>query len=135
MSKRKRKGRIDIIPYRSDLVEKARQLRNSATPGEKRLWKYISRKQICGYDFDRQTPMDNFIVDFCCKELKLVIELDGRYHDFKVEYDERRQKRIESYGVQVIRFEEKQVLEDIDSVLREIRYWVLQRAMKLGLVE
>jgi len=56
----------------------------------------------------------------------LVIELDGRYHDFKVEYDERRQIRIESYGVQVIRFEEKTVLEDIDQVLAEIRYWVLE---------
>jgi len=127
MSKRKRKGRIEIIPYRSDLVEKARLLRNKSTPGEKRLWKYISRKQILGYDFDRQTPIDNYIVDFCCKELKLVIELDGRYHDFKVEYDERRQIRIESYGVQVIRFEEKMVLEDIDQVLAEIRYWVLER--------
>ncbi|CAN5131666.1 endonuclease domain-containing protein [soil metagenome] len=124
---KKRSGRIEIIPYRSDLVEKARELRNSATPGEKRLWKYISRRQIHGFDFDRQTPIDNYIVDFCCKELKLVIELDGRYHDFKAEYDERRQKRIESYGVQVIRFEEKFVLEDIDQVLAEIRYWVLER--------
>ena len=126
MSERKQKGRIEIILYRSDLVEKARLLRNKSTPGEKRLWKYISRKQILGYDFDRQTPIDNYIVDFCCKALKLVIELDGRYQDFKVEYDERRQKRIESYGVQVIRFEEKMVLEDIDQVLAEIRYWVLE---------
>ena len=69
------------------------------------------------------TPMLDYIVDFCCKELRLVIELDGRYHDFKVEYDLRRQKRIESYGVQVIWFEEMIVLEDIDQVLTEIRYW------------
>jgi len=71
--------------------------------------------------------MDNYIVDFCCKQLKLVIELDGRSHDFKISYDVRRQKRLESYGVQVIRFEEIQVLEDIDAVLSEIRYWVKQR--------
>ena len=135
MSKRKRKGRIEIIPYRSDLVEKARQLRNSATPGEKRLWKYISRKQILGYDFDRQTPIDNYIVDFCCKELKLVIELDGRYHDFKVEYDERRQKRIESHGVQFIRFTEKEIIEDIDPILEEIRYWVTERVKTMKLEE
>ena len=68
--------------------------------------------------------MLDYIVDFCCKKLKLVIELDGRYHDFKVEYDLRRQKRIESFGVHMIRFEEKEVLEDIDQVLAEIRYWV-----------
>jgi len=122
-----RSGRIEIIPYRSNLVEKARKLRNSATSGEKHLWKYISGKQMYGYDFDRQTSIDNYIVDFCCKELKLVIELDGRYHDFKVEYDEQRQKRMESFGVQVIRFEEKKVLENIDQVLAEIRYWVLER--------
>jgi very-short-patch-repair endonuclease len=84
-------------------------------------------EQIYGYDFDRKTPMDNYIVDFCCKQLKLVIELDGRSHDFKISYDVRRQKRLESYGVQVIRFEEIQVLEDIDAVLSEIRYWVKQR--------
>lgn len=123
----KRKRRIEIIPYRSDLVEKARELRNNATPAEKRLWKYISRKQIYGYDFDRQTPINNYIVDFCCKELKLVIELDGIYHDFKVEYDQRRHKRIESFGVKIIRFEENQVLKDIEPVLNEISYWVKQR--------
>ena len=60
--------------------------------------------------------MLDYIVDYCCKELRLAIEMDGRYHDFKVEYDMRRQKRIESYGVQVIRFEEMIVLKDIDNV-------------------
>ena len=58
--------------------------------------------------------MLDYIVDFWFKELRLVIELDGRYHDFKVESDMRRQKRIQSYGVLVIRFEEMIVLKDID---------------------
>ena len=131
MKKQKRKGRIDIIPYRSDLVEKARKLRYNATTGEKRLWKYISRKQIHGYDFDRQTPIDAYIVDFFCKRLRLAIELDGQYHDFKVEYDERRQNRIQRFGVKVIRFEEKAVLEDIDPILEEISYWVQKRAKRM----
>ena len=135
MKKQKRKGRIDIIPYWSDLVEKARKLRNNATTGEKRLWKYISRKQIHGYDFDRQTPIDAYIVDFFCKRLRLAIELDGQYHDFKVEYDERRQNRIQRFGVKVIRFEEKAVLEDIDPILEEISYWVLKRAKRMRFEE
>ena len=135
MKKQKRKGRIDIIPYRSDLVEKARKLRNNATTGEKRLWKYISRKQIHGYDFDRQTPIDAYIVDFFCKRLRLAIELDGQYHDFKVEYDERRQNRIQRFGVKVIRFEEKAVLEDIDPILEEISYWVQKRAKRMRFEE
>ena len=127
MTNNRRKQNIKIIPYRSDLVKKARELRNNATPAEKRLWKYISRKQIHGYDFDRQTPIDNYIVDFCCKKLYLVIELDGMYHDFQIKYDLRRQKRIESLGLKVIRFEEIQVLKNIDPILDEIGYWVKQR--------
>ena len=120
-------GGIGIIPYRADLVERARKLRNNSTPAEKRLWKYISRKQIHGFDFDRQTPIDNYIVDFFCKELKLVIELDGMYHDLQVEYDHRRQNRIKSFEIKIIRFEEKQVIKNIDPVLDEIEYWVLER--------
>jgi len=127
MKRRKRKGRIDIIPYRSGLVEKARELRNNATPAEKYLWTFLSGKQIHGYDFDRQTPIDNYIVDFCCKELKLVIELDGRYHELQPEKDLKRQSRLESLGLKVIRFEEQEVLNDIETVLKEISYWVQLR--------
>lgn len=108
-------------------MEKARDLRNNATPAEKYLWKHLSLKQIHGYDFDRQTPIDNFIVDFCCKELKFVIELEGIYHDFQIEEDLRRQNRIESFGVKIIRFEEKQVLKEVETVLSEIEYRVAKR--------
>src|SRR6056297_350384 len=124
MKRRKRKGRIDIIPYRSGLVEKARELRNNATPAEKYLWTFLSGKQMNVYDFDRQTPIDNYIVDFCCKELKLVIELDGKYHDLQPVKDLKRQTRLESLGLKVIRFEEQQVLDDIEAVLTEVVYWV-----------
>jgi len=127
MKRRKRKGRIDIIPYRSGLVEKARELRNNATPAEKYLWTFLSGKQMNVYDFDRQTPIDNYIVDFCCKELKLVIELDGRYHELQPEKDLKRQSRLESLGLKVIRFEEQEVLNDIETVLKEISYWVQLR--------
>ena len=122
------KRKTNIIPYRKDLKEKARKLRNNATPGEKRLWKHISRKQIHGYDFDRQKPIDRFIVDFYCKDLKLAIELDGQSHDFKVEYDLIRQKRLEYFGIKMIRFEERDVLKDLDNVLLEIEYWVQKLA-------
>ena len=127
MKKRKRKGRIDIIPYRSGLVKKARELRNNATPAEKYLWTFLSRNQLKGYDFDRQTPIDNYIVDICCKELKLVIELDGKYHELQSEKDQLRQRRLESLGLRVIRFEEQKVLNDVETVLKEITYWVQLR--------
>ena len=124
---RRRRGRIDIIPYRSGLVEKARELRNNATPAEKYLWTYLKGKQIRGYDFDRQTPIDNYIVDFCCKELKLVIELDGKYHEQQPVKDLNRQVRLESFNLKIIRFEELQVLKDIETVLKEIGYWIRVR--------
>ena len=121
------KCRQEIIPYRPDLVEKARYFRNNSTPAEKRLWKYISRKQVGGYDFDRQKPIDRYIVDFYCKTLKLAIEVDGQSHDFKVEYDLKRQKRLESFGIKVIRFSEGDLLRDIDPILEELHYWVSER--------
>lgn len=123
-----RKKRVKIIPYKPELVERARQLRLNSTPAEKRLWKYISRKQIHGFDFDRQKPIDRFIVDFYCKKLMLAIEIDGFSHDFKFQYDVKRQKRLESFGIKVIRFSEREVLTDLENVLSEIEYWVLEIA-------
>ena len=76
-----------IIPYNKDLVERARYLRKNSSPGEIELWLGLKKKQILGYDFDRQKPIDNFIVDFYCKELKLAIEVDGNSHDYKIGYD------------------------------------------------
>jgi len=113
----------EIISYRPELVERARELRKNLTPAETLLWKNLKGKKINGFDFDRQKPIDRFIVDFYCKILKLAIEVDGQSHDFKIEYDVTRQKRLESFGIKVIRFTEKEVLHDLDNVLTEIEYW------------
>ena len=72
-----------IIPYNPLLKERARQLRQNMTPGEITLWKHLKGKQMCSYDFDRQRPIDQFIVDFYCKKLMLAIEIDGFSHDSK----------------------------------------------------
>lgn len=120
------KLRFDIIPYRPELVKRAKELRKNLTPAESRLWKFISRKQVLGVDFDRQKPTDRYIVDFYCKRLKLAIEIDGQSHDFKVEYDLKRQEILESFGIKMIRFSEKEVLKNLESVLSEIEYWVQQ---------
>ena len=62
---------VKIIPYNPILKERARELRKNMTPGEVILWKHLKGKQMCGYDFDRQRPIDQFIVDFYCKKLML----------------------------------------------------------------
>jgi very-short-patch-repair endonuclease len=70
-----------IIPYNPKLKILARNLRNNSTPGEIRLWNELKNKQFYGFDFHRQKPLLNYIADFYCYELALIIEVDGRYHD------------------------------------------------------
>lgn len=74
--------RREIIPYNPKLKELARQLRNNSTRSEIILWQHLKGKQMMGYDFHRQKPIDNFILDFFCYELMLGIELDGYTHLF-----------------------------------------------------
>lgn len=118
------KKRFDIIPYEPHLVEKARELRYNSTPAEKKLWKYLRKKQVHHYDFDRQKSIDRYIVDFYCKKLKLAIEIDGKYHDHQQKYDLSRQRKLESLGVQFLRFVEQEVINELDNVLRVIEQWV-----------
>ncbi len=85
-----------IIPYDPKLKQLARELRNKSTLAEVLLWKHLKGKQIQGYDFHRQKPLDQYIVDFFCSELMLAIEIDGDSHDYKEREDQRRQNRLES---------------------------------------
>jgi very-short-patch-repair endonuclease len=118
--------RRKIIPYRKDLVPLARKLRKNSTPGEIELWKGLKKKQILGYDFDRQKPIHKYIVDFYCKEIRLAIEVDGRSHDFKIGYDKKRQLELENLGVSFLRFSESDAKNYTQSVLDEIERWILQ---------
>jgi len=71
------------ISYHPKLKELARKLRNNSTKSEIKLWQYLKSKRMMGYDFHRQKPIDNYIVDFFCNKLQLAIELDGYTHTFK----------------------------------------------------
>lgn len=79
---------------------------------------------MMGYGFLRQRPIANFIADFMCKELRLIIELDGEDHDDKGMADDFRQRELESLGFSVIRFQDEEVLNDIDSVEQTIEFWI-----------
>lgn len=116
-----------IIPYNPVLKEKAWELHKNMTPAEVKLWQHLRRKQIVGYDFDRQRPLGNFIVDFFCKELMLAIEIDGESHNWQeaAEKDAQRQKKLESLGVRFLRFTEWQVQKEIEGVLGAIENWIL----------
>ncbi len=79
-----------------------------------------------GYDFHRQKPIDNYILDFFCNELMLGIELDGYSHHFEevLVKDERKEKRMNELGIKVIRFEDEEVMRDIDNVIRSIEGYI-----------
>ncbi len=111
-----------IIPYNPVLKEFAKQLRNNSTKSEIRLWFYLKGKQRLGYDFHRQKPIDNYIVDFYCCDLCLAIELDGITHTYEnsAEKDAKREDRLRSLGVTILRFDDSFIFKQINWVLEEI---------------
>lgn len=116
-----------IIPYNPKLVALAKELRKNMTLGEVALWREINNKKL-GFRFSRQIPIDNYIVDFYCKDLQLAIEVDGSIHfeDGHQEKDAKRQKKLESLGVKVIRFSDWDVKNNLSWVLREIEKEILE---------
>lgn len=80
------------------IKQAARELRRTLTPAERRLWSALRRRQIDGLRFRRQHPIERFIVDFCCVEKRLVIEVDGEVHRFTEDYDRARQDCLEVGG-------------------------------------
>ncbi len=114
----------EIIPYNSILIEQAKKNRKNPTPTEKRLWEKLKGKQIKGFDFDRQKPINNFIVDFYCYNLKLAIEIDGSSHDGNEIADEERQKILESFGISFLRFTNNDIIHRLDNVIEVITNWI-----------
>ncbi|MEW6067281.1 MAG: endonuclease domain-containing protein [Nitrospirota bacterium] len=116
--------RKKIIRYNQNLKELARQLRKNSTLSEVLLWRHLKGKQMLNYDFDRQKPIDDYIVDFFCNELMLAIEIDGDTHNYKIEEDIIRQKRLESLGIRFLRFTDRDVKQNIEGVMTTIKRWI-----------
>jgi very-short-patch-repair endonuclease len=122
MSKRK------IIPYNPKLTALARKLRNESTETEIYLWLKLKGKQMYGYDFHRQKPIDNYILDFFCYDLLLGIEVDGYSHEILEVYNKDRikQKRMNELGIIILRFSDFEVLKDMENVIRAIEFYILE---------
>ena len=110
-----------IIPYKPYLKSFARELRKNMTLAERELWEKIRKKSL-GVEFHRQVPILDYIVDFYCHEIGLVIELDGKIHEYKIIEDGIRQGNLESRGLTIIRFKNKEVFDNIDKVLVAIAH-------------
>jgi very-short-patch-repair endonuclease len=104
------------------LAEKnlSRSLRRNQTEAEKRLWRSLRSRELNGCKFRRQQPIGPYIVDFCCLERRLVIEVDGGQHAMLKETDERRTAFLEKEGFRVVRFWDNEVLKNTVGVLETI---------------
>jgi len=116
--------RRKIIPYNPNLKQLARDLRKNMTLSEVLLWNELKNKSMSGFDFDRQRPVGNYIVDFYCKDLFLAIEIDGDTHIYRYDYDDERQKELEKLGVKFLRFDDIEVKKNMSNVLRVIADWI-----------
>ena len=105
------------LPYNPALKERARELRKAGNLSEVLLWNEIKNKQFKGLDFDRQKIIGNYIVDFYCASENVVIEIDGTSHADKQEYDETRDKYLNSLGLTVIHILDIDVKKNLDGVM------------------
>jgi very-short-patch-repair endonuclease len=105
------------------VFENARRLRNNMTQAEMALWKRLRKGQLSGLHFRRQHPINQFIADFYCHSLRLVIEVDGEIHKqfYQEERDQGRDAYMLEHQIRVLRFTNTQVIENIDEVINEIR--------------
>jgi very-short-patch-repair endonuclease len=108
-----------LPPY---IVELCRQLRKGSTSAEELLWRCLRRKQLSGFKFRRQHPIHRYIVDLCCPDAKLIIELDGAIHDDREQavYDHDREEYLTMLGYRVLRFQNAEVIDRTEAVLRKI---------------
>ncbi len=116
-----------FLPYNKNLRDLSRELRNNSTLAEVLLWNKLKSAQLYDYTFNRQKPLDNYIVDFYCKALNLVIEIDGNSHQMPDAYlnDATRQKILEQMGLNFLRFDDGDVKKNMEHVIRVIENYVL----------
>jgi very-short-patch-repair endonuclease len=119
-------SRREIIPYNPKLKELARELRNNSTKSEIILWKELKGKFEGKYDFHRQKPLDNYIADFFCHELKLVIEIDGESHHWEEtqKNDYNKEFRLNELGLNVLRFPDSDIFKQLESTLTTIKIYI-----------
>ena|SRR5690606_1992839 len=115
-------NRLMFYGARPSVFKKAAMLRSSMTPAEKHLWTRLRKNQLNGFRFRSQHPISEFVVDFYCHEAKLVVEVDEAYHENQIqkEYDENRDYILKEFGLKVLRFTDRQVIGETQSVLQTI---------------
>lgn len=114
------------MPYNTKLIPQAPTLHTDSTLSEILLWDKLENNQLFGKRFERRQPVGNHIVEFFCRELMLAIEIDGENHRFGWEEELRRQQELEAMGVEFVWVSDLQIKREIDLVLDDIRWKVMQ---------
>jgi len=118
---RNRKNYLSL-PYNPALRDRARELRKAGNLCEVLLWQQFHKRKFKGFDFDRQKIIGNYIVDFYCTNCNVVIEIDGEYHDGKIEHDRERDVFLTELGLTVIHVAADDILKRLDDVVRWLYY-------------
>ena len=108
------------LPQHPMMLDHARELRHKATPPEQLLWSVLRGRRLGGLKFRRQEIIGNYIVDFCCRDRGLIVELDGMSHDEKQSSDAVREEWLRRQGYRVFRVTNCDVNEDLEAVARGI---------------
>jgi very-short-patch-repair endonuclease len=119
---------VGMYVRKKELVKKARDLRNHSTKAEIILWSRLRLRQIDGFKFRRQQPVFDYIADFYCPELKLIIELDGVVHNFKetLIHDAKRDNILRINGYHIIRIPNSEIETDLNSSINKIRSFITE---------
>ncbi len=126
-----------MLQYNHNLKHKAHRLRENMTDTERLLWSRLRRKQILGVQFYRQKPIGNYIVDFYAPKVKLVVEVDGAQHleEKHLEEDKRRDAYLTGQGLCVLRFNNLQIFQELDSVMEVIYKTVMEELEREGFLK
>ena len=124
-----------FILYNKKLISRARELRKSRTEAEIIFWnKVLKDKEVTNYKFTQQKPLGDFITDFYCSRLLLVVEIDGGIHNkLKGRDKERSEILLYKYGIKVIRYNNDDVLNNIDKIISDFKNQVILREKYLKL--
>ena len=111
-------------------LRRARSLRHADVPAEDRLWSHLRDRRLQSFKFVRQVPIGSYIVDFLCREVRLVVEVDGATHseDHEIAYDQRRESYLKAQGYRIVRVQNDDVYRHItdvlDMILIGLKDWV-----------